>query len=273
MTTHVKKPSPTSLDFKPVGGWPAPLPTMSWGRWQLTHFQNLARHNYDLSQGGFSFEEVFFSLYPRLTLSELARIYTGWPESFKSEVGINWTLFFENYRLNYNSTLIHTLETLASTPEDFQNWVSLKGLSIGDLAPLLSVPNDLDLTALYSRLSVANPSKSIGVQILEWMIELSLMGHEIPHISPSPMDANEWWQLLKSLRYNNTVLLDNTRSHATKSLPWPSHTQAQWQRRGDEGGIDVRFFVTSEKDLEQKIKGLMKVQEKIQTNSDGLWKS
>lgn len=264
------------LDFQPRKAWPKALPAMAWNYRLLTGFDRDEGLVFDLNASGDSFIDAFHSCYPELSLPELARFYEITVQQKNLiETQEDWQRFFELYQLRFQDSLVQGLKKLAQTPFSFQEWVSQKGVGPRDLEILKAV-NVSDLSPLFEKWISFELSKSEGVQALEYATELFLLGKAWSEILPGDWTTKGGSLVdhLKKQRYPETSLKDESRSKGVRSLPWPTQIQAQWSRKGDQAGIEIRFRVSSLSDLNKKLRGLEKVEKALENpSSTMLWKN
>lgn len=261
--SHCKK----SWDFSPCQPWPQGLPAFCWQTELLTGFERDQGEALDLSEDG-SLLQVFHSVYPKLSLPELARLWNLVKESplWADQV----SELFRLHSLRWNQELEKTVQLLIQLPMEFQTWCSDKQLGARDLAPLRAL--DLNLAeGLWTSLAQCQLSKSQGVQALEWSVDLLLMGKTWQEIQPQAGTSGQGWLAqLKTWRFPNTESVDESKKAKTARLPWPARTQGQWLRQGDRGLLEVRLQADSLEDFRKKLSGLAKV-EKALAGEDLLW--
>lgn len=161
-----------------------------------------------------------------------------------------------------------TLEKLSRLPLSFQNWCDEKKCSIQDLAILRSLDSVSLLTTLSEKIASSRLSKSQGVQVLEWSIELILLSHDAGSLL---LDADEdtWLEELRKKRYPQTVATDEKSRAEIERLPWPKKTEVKWQRRGDRAQLELKLQTGSPEELEKQIEALQKavIQWRLQGDS------
>ena len=148
---------------------------------------------------------------------------------------------------------------LNSLPEDFQTWCVNKVIAEGDLAPLRSVSNLAELNYLFLAFSRFSPTKSQGVQILELVVELHLMGRQPESAVSKALNANSLLLELKTMRYPMASKQASELQKKSQSLPWPKGLKAQLGRVGDKNGIEVKFFIQTKADLDKYLEKLKDV--------------
>ena len=255
------------LDFTPETPWPQALPPISWKNWLLSGFNSEMDKALQLTES--HFHRAFQSCYRHLSLPELARFYLKARRC--STITINWTEFLKSYSFRdcENTRLI--LEPLAQTPMEFQRWCFQKQLAPKDLAILRSLQSVQPITSLFSCIARLNPSKSLGIQILCLACELYLMGYRTETLVKESTSSQHWYEFLKSHRYPNAVLQDQSLALKLKKLPWPSGSHVRGVRFGDLSGFEVRFQVHSQRDFRKYLQGLQHTCECIETEPDSLW--
>ena len=109
--------------------------------------------------------------------------------------------------------------------------------------------------------SSENPSKSEGVQILEWIVDLLLIHptdeEKISSLLNGKLNAVQ--NQLQAWRYPQATSQDQQRKNL--QLPWPSAIQNKFSRRGDRSGFDLRLFVAHPSELKKIIHGFERVLE------------
>ena len=152
---------------------------------------------------------------------------------------------------------------------EFYKWVQKKKLTSRDLSILTEIKKESQIKSLLSLIELYNPTYSEGLQILEWGGEILLMEKSIKSLA-SRKKTFELIEDLKKLRHPETSLRDEQKSQTINSLNWPSSFRAQWMRKGDRGGVSIRFEIFSLKDLKQRIQHLESVYKKLEKTK--LWK-
>lgn len=211
----------------------------------------------DLKSNEIKITDVLFSLYPQLSLSELARLYS----LMKSHPDADWLDFFKNYNLRFCDNLKLTLNKLCQTPLDFQNWCSEKQIQVRDLSILKCLKDINGCDKILSKISTMNPSKSLGVKILEFALELVEMNFpklEILKFLDETPDKS--FEELYKARYPETAKRDSAQK--LKKSDKPFGIEATWKRIGDKKGIEIKFFTENETDLQKRIQSLKSWQEK-----------
>ena len=271
------------LDFAPRQKWPEALPPMSWKQWLIAGFDSLETKALQLSEP--HLHRAFQSCYPRLSLPELARLFSVFSSSdsrydlnscVNHELGsdklsMDWVGFFAAYGLRDCENLRLTLGRLVETPIEFQDWCSKRQLSPKDLSILRSLSSVTSLTSFFLSLSHRNPSRSMGSEILTLFCELYLMGNSIESITQEELSVEAWHNSLRKARYPRASRRDESVSLRLKSLPWPTGCQVKWLRSGDRSGLDVKFQVYSPEGFKKYINGLGCAYEIIEKEWGQLW--
>lgn len=220
--------------------------------------------------------DVLESLGTEFTLVDLSNIYkaTGGRE-------LDWPRLASLAKCKWSRVLEKTLHRLAGLPSDFQRWCKEKLISSQDLAPLLSVSENEFPVPFLSILAAAQVSRQNGLKILEWAVELFLMGEKIQRLLPEeivnadlllsdspltlqenfstlPINGEKWKEQLYLLRFKKTVAQDLIAKEALSEFHLPKFVKAQWQRRGDLTGVEIKIFATRP---EQMLERLEKVKE------------
>lgn len=246
----------SKFNFHPLAPWPESLPAICWKEFLIAGFQH---QGLAVDQKNYPLVDVFTSIYPQLSLSELARLYTLWEEQKKvNEWHLFWPKVCGYYGLRDKDHLRKLLSKLAQTPKSFQDWVSNKKISPGDLAILHSFEKLDSLNLFMEQIAVRSISRQRGLQILELLGELLLLGEESMHrLTATREESPESWESrLRGLRYPKTLCSDTSRSQSLSELPWPKFVKTRWVRRGDQAGVELRLEILSGRDLRQKLQSL-----------------
>lgn len=250
------------LNFIPRRAWSAALPAMAWQGELLCAFERQEGQVLDLfSVNGTGLIDAFKALHPELGLGELAR-FSGrfeklWPDLY---VELREALF-SVYGLKWSARLSEVLGVLAATPLVFQNFVDEKKWGTRDLSPLLILKDPRQFDVVLEALAGISLSKFEAVRALEYVIELYMMGRPLNDLLPSTDNGALWLRRLEQWRRPETSARDEDQRRHVAQMPWPPHVQAQWQRFGDEAGLEIKIRTTSPEDLEKKLERLMTIPE------------
>lgn len=251
-----------SLDFQPRQSWPESLPAVSWRSELLCGFNRKNGQAVDVFElQGANLIDSLKACHPELGLAEMARL-TGrlkklWPDLY---LELREALF-SVYGLKWSTRLDDVFSVLRSSPVEFQNWVDEKKFGARDLFPLLAVKE----LRLFDPFLKAIPgillSKFEGARVLEYGVELFLMDRPLNDLLPSMNNGGLWLRRLEQWRRPQTAVQDDEKRRQMTEWPWPAHVQAQWQRFGDEAGLEIKIRTTSPEDLEKKLERLMTIPE------------
>ncbi|MBC7420165.1 MAG: hypothetical protein H7328_05505 [Bdellovibrio sp.] len=159
---------------------------------------------------------------------------------------------------------------------DFKTWAVDKKLKDSDLLfkKALKTPSQEDLfLKAADHMATLKPSFTEGLQTLELLTDLILMGHDealfggagVPVTSDNfqPLIFESWKESLRRLRYPETSLRDDDLKIKLEKLPWPYGSKVKFERRGDRAGVELKLFVSSSTDLTKILASLERVQEEI----------
>lgn len=249
-----------SYDFKPLKEWPLKLPLFSWDSELLCGFNvkstSKNQNVINLKTGHTQLADLIAFIYPQLTLSELARLYSKLHTLFVIE---DWDYFFSLYKLRFCDNLTSLLELLVQTPLSFQLWVSQKQVQTREINSLKCVSNIYDLTAFFHMFSELNPTRSQGIQILELFIELFEMKYpkndllELMKGSPDLVQTK-----LQELRHPISTEKKNNLENRLKHVFKVNGVDAHSKRFGDKSGVEIKFFSESNKDFQIRLSSLNK---------------
>lgn len=247
------------LNFSPRKVWPKALPIYSWNGVLLNGFEREGEHPViDLGETS-SLIEAFVSLYEKLNLMELARLFRiarfskGLPE-------FNWTELLEHYNFRDSEAHREILHRLLDVPENMQIWIEEKDLAFRDLMILLSFDSLKNLHPCFTFLTERQCSKSEGVKILELYGELILLdrdAHTTLSVATTAADAIKG---LEFLRYPMRKSLQNVLEEKLKSVQMPLRTQARLLTQGDETALELKLQAKSPEDLKKRLESLQKME-------------
>lgn len=249
-----------SLFFEPRSAWPSVLPAIAWRGHILCGFDSKSEAPaLDLADA--SFVESVKACYSELGLAEFARfaqvLAKNLPEIFReSYVGLA-----EAYGWRWNDRFLQTIETLASLPKEFQNWVDDKSVGPRDLSSLLSLPTPSEFDPFLLALIKLPFSKSEGVRAIELGVELLLLGSPLNELLPNDMKPSVYLTYLEKARRPMVSTQDDSLREDVAKWPWPSQVHGQWQRTGDQAGLEIKIRTTSPDDLMKKLEKLSCIRE------------
>lgn len=235
---------------------------MAWQDELLCGFERPTGQVLDLFlTNGTNLIDALKAIHPELGLGELARFSCRfenlWPDLY---VELRDALF-SVYGLKWNARLTEVLGVLAATPLAFQNLVDEKKWGTRDLSPLLILKEPRPFDVVLEALAAISLSKSESVRALEYVVELHLMGRPLNDLLPSVDNGALWVRRLEQWRRPEASARDEDQRRNIARMPWPPHVQAQWQRFGDEAGLEIKIRTTSPADLEKKLERLMTIPE------------
>ena len=250
------------LDFKPLTPYPEALYPYAHRDQLLCGFAN--RHTDAILCEG-SEQDLFFSLFPELSLPELSRLKV-------SLSGLNWDWniekLFAYYGYRWNEQLSRVVELIPKLPKEFQDWCSHKGLGAKDFYPLLvAVPNNEYL----NEFALLQASRSEGVQILELYADLTIQEKTVPEISQQ-RKVGEYLSQLKALRYPQRESSLKERTEKTSLLSWPKGSEVRWNGSKDIQKLEFKTAWDSKDSLDKTIKALQHVSDQMQEDEKNPWK-
>lgn len=148
---------------------------------------------------------------------------------------------------------------------DFKTWALDKKLKESDLlfTKVFKTPAE---EALFYKLSdllaSLQPSFTEGLQGLELLTDLVLMGHDAS-LFENTTTFDSWKASLRRLRYPETSIRDDELKSKLEKLSWPVGSKVKFERRGDRAGVELKLFVSSATDLTKILVALERVQEEI----------
>lgn len=148
---------------------------------------------------------------------------------------------------------------------DFNTWSVEKKIKETDLIFKKSIKSDYhhDLfTKLANQMALLNPTFTEGLQILEILTDLILMGHD-EALFENSNNLEIWKTSLKKLRYPQSFVRDEELKSKLEKLPWPYGSKVKFERRGDRAGVELKVFLSSESDLTKVLASLERVKEEM----------
>ncbi len=245
------------LDFSPRRSWPPVFPALAWKGQLVCAFEREDGEAVDVSEH--LFLDVWKACHPELGLGEIARLVDcvrRMNGEFFVEIGSGLLAL---YGLRLNDRLGLVLEALAKCPREFQNWVDDKKMSARDLAPLLAVDDLSLLTPFLTELPRLQISKFEGAWALELFIELYLLGRPLNDLLPPSANGSLYVRRLEQWRKPGSHEGDEEWRRRVGQWPWPAQVQAEWQRFGDQAGLEIKIRTTSPDDFQKKLERLAEI--------------
>lgn len=226
------------------------FPILAWGTHIITPVQE-GKDVVSLDPQSTNLAQLICDLYPDMSLVELASLEEN---LWQLDLDI-FPQVVEKCNLYYSENLTTTLEILRQAPEEFRNWAHERRVSVRDLAPLRCEVSK-EFTFVLEQIVRTRATRQQGAQILEIAVELYLGGTPLSEVMNLSESAEIWLAHLKKIRYPLASNADREMQNKIKSLPWPSHVEAEWQRRGDQAGIQIKLFAQSENELNKYLENL-----------------
>ncbi|OQW53400.1 MAG: hypothetical protein A4S09_07310 [Proteobacteria bacterium SG_bin7] len=228
----------------------AGFPVLAWGAHIITQVQD-GKDVVSLNPQTTNLPQLIFDLYPDLSLVELANL----EENLRALDLDTFPKVLEKYNLNHSENLSLTLDILRGAPEDFRSWAHERRVSVRDLAPLRCEVSK-EFVFVLEQIVRSRATRQQGAQILEIAVELHLNDTPLSEVMSLSDSAEIWLAYLKKIRYPLSTSADREMQNKVKSMPWPNHVEAEWQRRGDQAGVQIRFFAQSETELNRHLENL-----------------
>lgn len=200
-----------------------------------------------------SFDAAYRSIYEQMSFFELTELML---ELFDRGVNFRPDDLFATYGFRLDSKTEKVVLSLRRLPSEFYQWAKQHSLSSGDLYSLCNLPQ-LPVQSL-TQLALLNPSRSFGIQLLDLLVDCLLMGQSEDTCLLHSSSFDLWRDHLRTLRFPQTTKRDEEKKQSLLNI-WPKSFTVRWLRQGDRSGVDVRFFVSSKKELEEKIESLQRV--------------
>lgn len=241
------------LDFKPSKNWSHDWPAFSWETLLISHFNQQNKMVLNFTKKDISFLSLFYSCYNKLNLLELENIFVKWNP--KKDLNFLWKDFFTLYGFGQNTeAFIQELNLFISLPPEFKNWIHKKDVHLKQLRLLKSIKPISKLNFIFNWICQQNLSYSLGIKALELSAELFLMGvlpHKILTLNTSPEEAI---QIMEQTRKPISASQEQKNQKNLNQIIGSSHIKAQWQRKGDNTGIEIKLWCKNQEQLEEQIK-------------------
>ncbi len=244
-----------SLDFQPEKPWPKSWPAFAWEKTIMAGFTHISQSVLNFTADTVQFLHLFHTCHPQLNLSELGRIISKWSKQEK-KLSFSWKDFLTLYGLNQDPDfLIKQLKIFISTPFAFQNWTNKKAIHLNELRILNSLESPKQIYFLLEWIGKCDVSHSLGLKAMESGVELLLMGFspneilspDIQNISPESAI-----QFIEQKRKPLTFSQDQIKRENLRKIPWPAQVRAEWRRKGDKTGLEIKIWCQNQKELKEK---------------------
>lgn len=252
-----------NFDFGPKAPWPQNLPAFSWGEELLCDFgAPEGKAVVDLKTPEAELSLVFADIHKNLSLAELSHILKA---EILDETG--FTLLLEKNALRASESLNDLLKKLNLTPAAFQNWTIDKKLGAKELFILKALVSVSEVDSLLKTFSERNPSRQVGIQILENAIELFLMGHNLATLITEG-SCEEWCDSLEKTRHPMMTSRIKEKQMSLATLPWPKFMNAKVIQHQASLVSEVRLQFRNVGELKRNIEALQKVQAQIENQPE-----
>ncbi|MEM7646759.1 MAG: hypothetical protein AAF203_07620 [Pseudomonadota bacterium] len=203
----------------------------------------------DLSEQNLA--DVLVGLFPQISFVELARLSRACDSI--SSLNLNLESLFGAYNMHWNQKMAVLLNVLAQQSPSFEDWCIEKKLSAQDLMPLLALTDQKAFVEFSELFWSEGLSRSEGKQCIDWLVDLLLLGKSLKELK---FFKGAWKNHLRSLRYpNETNESKNTGDH------WPKFVQVSSFRHGDRKLQKLQITFQDDKDLQEKLGRLQKMNE------------
>lgn len=260
-----------NLDFSPHKPWPESLPAFCFRNELLCGFNR--ESGFAISLDEKNLIEILYDLYPDLSFIELCRLSSK-IRAFENsrDPGTLIKKLWQIYGYQYRDSLELVVEKVLQLPTEAQAWLQEKKMAPQDLAPLRSLTDLNQLDSFWSILSTSPHSKSEGVKIIEWLIELILLNHPMDQLLPLKPGA-AWVTQLQALRYPQSNKQDLHAETKIRSLAWPLRSEARWARKGDRSGVELKLFFSHPQELKRALERLDQVRSDLESHTEyeDLW--
>lgn len=198
---------------------------------------------------------------------------TGFLQSpFFKEIFVE-DLFFEKLQQGRSVRLLQLAPIVSELSIELKKWLLEKKVKASELSALSVLKSSPSLFDFLKSEPVAkfftslNPSKSEGIQIIEWIVDLLLIDsnnfERVNLILSKPL--KQALIEFRNLRYPQATQQDLKNKEF--KLSWPSSVQNKFARKGDRSGFDIHFFVSNPSELKKTIQNFERVFEEWNNSS------
>lgn len=148
---------------------------------------------------------------------------------------------------------------------NYKDWLSEKNIKDSDLIFTQSLKKEIHqelFKKAADQITQLRPTYSEGLQLLEVLTDLVLMGHDEVLFENSAL-LEVYKKHLLSLRYPVTKNRDEDLKKKYEQLPWPAGAKIKFERRGDRAGVELKLFISNPTDLTKAIAALERVQQEL----------
>lgn len=147
----------------------------------------------------------------------------------------------------------------------FQNWSQDKKIKSSDLVFTHAIKSELHKSLFEKaadQLTALRPTYSEGLQFLEILTDLILMGHE-QSLFEKTENLEAYKKHLHNLRYPTTSARDEELKQKFEKLAWPYGSKIKFERRGDRAGVELKVFIANAADITKITSALERVQQEL----------
>lgn len=205
----------------------------------------------EIDMGDQDLTDLIIDLYPSLGWADYAVL----KKRIESEPQLSQSLDHEKLARHFGFAFNDRSEQIRQKFLDcsplFIEWARTKKASQQDLAPLAALGNLENFNPILEKMVAANLSRSEGKQVLDWLVDLYLMGYDLGELTVD--DCKKWQTNIFRLRYPNTHSEDAKEAEKI----WPTYCQHSRHRNGDRLEQALRIKFTDLDDLAGKLSTLL----------------
>ncbi len=247
-----------NIDLRSV--WPSVMPAVAWSDILVGGFNKAEIEEcIFVSSDERALEDVLAGLYPKLTFIDISKLAIAVE---RVGVSIDWRTFCAKIGLRWSDEWPILFQLVRQAPQKLVTWWEMREVSARELAPIKAI-NDGALLQRWFRLALHvvsfEPSKSEGVQILEWLVDLLLLDPDKgrDRCADQKILAERTLASLRdrvrSERFPVASQSETLQSALAAKLPWPTGAKAAWVRHGDRTGMEIKLFSNSANELKKQI--------------------
>ncbi len=244
-----------------ISGILKPTPcSFVWKSLSLTNSYFSSKNSYDLSLD-MSLEKALAQLSKdepfmiHLKITEIALLNLSTSNFIQDK-------YFKNLRYENLNLISKIFSFSKNLPKDFKDWSLNKKLSPKDFKIFINDYSKNSDSKVFSKISKLNPTKSSGLQIIEYYFDLKASGKITSSFVNDFKDPEKLLLSLKKHRFSHTFNKDMAISKKLSTIDLSKGVKIRLKRIGDERSLKLEIQSTS---LKQLITCLHKTSEKLKT--------
>jgi hypothetical protein len=232
-------------------GWPHPV----WHGLGFVLPSNNSGYFLDLSE--MPLEQILKGLCPEPKFTDL-REAAAFLSELQERLKENLPPLHDIFDLPQEEFIQKLLPWIIKAPVEFWKWCDERSMRWGQLRALALLNPDIEREWLRD-LARWGASSQEGQKILEWCVELELMGMPLGQLGARTQeDLKSWLERLRGLRFPISDRLEKEGASRVEQLVWPKGVQAKWARQGDRQVLEIRLTASSKQEYSRQLERLLK---------------